>query len=310
MRFFKILFVSIFTTAIVLLIVLFFLPDDYKLERSISITAPPAIVYEFMSEPERIQQWLKLREFLPSDFNQAGELEISENNENQVSYIIKHDNRHGTESEFRLNKKAGQTELVWTLSGKFDFFYKWLGFFKERIFSEQMSNSLARLKSLAEKEADIDITIQESFRPVTKILAVRDTLLNSNSNAISGTLGMALTELFEFISLKNLQLTGPPMAIFINRDDEFIFDAAVPVIAPGNIRPTGRIRISKIPDGKVVEALYIGPYEKIKYAYNYIDSYLEENELEINGYIREEYLNDPVITPPQELKTNIVVPVK
>jgi effector-binding domain-containing protein len=310
MRFFKILFVSVLITALTLLVILYFLPDEYETKRSVVIKAPAPIVYEFISNTEQMQLWFKFSEFLPSNLEQPGEFELGEKEKAQISYTIKHDKLHGTKSLFTLNETNGQTTLTWKLTGKFDFFYKWLRFFKDKVFAAEMDNSLSLLKSLAEKEADIDITFQENFRPITKIIAIRDTLLDNNPRTISGALGMALTELFEFVSLKNLQLTGPPMSIFIKRNGEFIFDAAVPIIAPNYIKTQGRIRVSKLPDGKVLEALYTGPYDKIKYAYDHIESYMTKHNLQTDGYIREEYLNDPVITPPKDLKTNIVIPVK
>lgn len=70
------------------------------------------------------------------------------------------------------------------------------------------------------------------------------------------------------------------------------------------------IAAGEIPAGRVVEALYKGPYSQMEAAYNEIFKWLAENSLEQTGLYYEYYFNSPNEVPESELLTKIVIPVK
>ena len=88
------------------------------------------------------------------------------------------------------------------------------------------------------------------------------------------------------------------------------YDACVSI--DENVKPEGEVGIREIADGKYMVFLHEGPYENFQYSYDYIfGEWLSESKMEL----REEpsfelYLNSPDETNPEDLKTEIWVPVK
>jgi len=67
----------------------------------------------------------------------------------------------------------------------------------------------------------------------------------------------------------------------------------------------------EIPAGRTVWVKYIGPYNKSAVAWNLLDKYLKDNNLEMNGSPYEEYVTDPSTVPDaNKWITNIYFPVK
>ncbi|GEM_PF-1537199 len=332
MKFLKKLVLSLLIFFGILAIILLLIPSEYEIKRTIEIDAPPAIVYGFVSNIRNWNKWSPLVanakevEYF-NDLNPArsgliwfgndqdwspGFLECFVNTPYDIIQY-KLSLREGFNraiTSFIFIDKGGKTKLSWSIKSKLDFWYKYLRFYKEKFFGGVLEEGLANLKTLAEKEADIDLNISQVLIPNQKLIAIRDTLHKSNMNLIGAALGMAYTELFQFIDRKKLQIAGPPISINIANANDYIFDAAVPIIAPANIIPFGRIRITKLTGGKAIKAVYTGSYAGIPTAYLIIDSYIANHNLQRVGDSWEEYVNDPVRTPPEELITNIYVPVK
>ncbi|MFX1450114.1 MAG: GyrI-like domain-containing protein, partial [Promethearchaeota archaeon] len=72
----------------------------------------------------------------------------------------------------------------------------------------------------------------------------------------------------------------------------------------------GDIKVNEIPGGKFATCLHKGPYDKIAPAYNALTEWIKNNGYETTGVAYEIYLNDPRETPPQELETQIMFPLK
>jgi AraC family transcriptional regulator len=56
--------------------------------------------------------------------------------------------------------------------------------------------------------------------------------------------------------------------------------------------------------------MHTGPYDTIGESYDALMGFVRENELEMDSFSYEFYLDDPRSTPPEELKTEIFFPVK
>lgn len=70
------------------------------------------------------------------------------------------------------------------------------------------------------------------------------------------------------------------------------------------------IQAGEIPGGKAATCLYVGPYGEIEPAYNALLEWVKDNGYEASGVAYEMYLNDPQQSPPQELQTQVVFPLK
>ena len=126
---------------------------------------------------------------------------------------------------------------------------------------------------------------------------------------IPQVLGKAYGAIAQYLGELGEQSAGPPFAAYYNMDMQNLdieIGFPVSVKLPGK----GDIEASKIPSGKVATCLYTGPYSEIEPAYNAISQWIEDNGYKPTGVVYEMYLNDPAQTPPQELKTQILFPLK
>ena len=69
------------------------------------------------------------------------------------------------------------------------------------------------------------------------------------------------------------------------------------------------IKVSEIPGGKSATYHYVGSYEKLPQVRAEMERWLNTNEYTISGATYEIYLNDPQITAPENLETEIVYPL-
>jgi len=105
------------------------------------------------------------------------------------------------------------------------------------------------------------------------------------------------------------QPLGPPFAIYYNMDmQDLDIEFGFPV-EPG-IEGKDNIQKSNSPGGKVATCLYTGPYKDIEPAYNCLMKWIKDHGHETTDIAYEVYLNDPSVTPSQELKTQIAFILK
>jgi effector-binding domain-containing protein len=114
--------------------------------------------------------------------------------------------------------------------------------------------------------------------------------------------------LWEYISNLGKEVAGPPYIAYFGMGEEFDIELGFPVAE--EIPGTEDIYMSKTQGGKSVVGMHFGSYQGLEQAYGEIFKYMEEQKLEPAGIFYDFYLNDPSITPAEELITKIVIPVK
>jgi effector-binding domain-containing protein len=105
------------------------------------------------------------------------------------------------------------------------------------------------------------------------------------------------------------QCAGPPYAAYYNEDMENL-DVEIGCPVARELPGRGEIRAGEIPGGKVATCLHIGSYSDIGPAYVALSQWMEENDHAPAGAAYEFYLNDPDETPPEELQTQIMFPLR
>ena len=65
-----------------------------------------------------------------------------------------------------------------------------------------------------------------------------------------------------------------------------------------------------LPGGHIAHVVHKGPYETCEPTYLALFAWIENKGLTICGPIREMYPNDPREVPPEEITTDIYVPVR
>lgn len=122
-------------------------------------------------------------------------------------------------------------------------------------------------------------------------------------------LGEAYQSIADVLCKLEEQPAGPPFAAYYNMDmQDLDVEAGFPVTK--KLDGEDKVQASEIPGGKAATTLHTGPYSDIEPAYKALSKWIEENEYKVTGVVYEFYLNDPDTTPPEELQTRILMPLK
>jgi effector-binding domain-containing protein len=143
-------------------------------------------------------------------------------------------------------------------------------------------------------------------QPAQKTLSIRT---RTAVQDLPQVFGEGYGQIAQYLAQLGEQPIGPPFAAYYNMDmADLDVELGFPVARalPGQ----GEIKAGEIPGGRVATCLYTGPYSDIEAAYNALMAWMAENGYEGAGVSYELYLNDPSETPPAELQTQIIFPLK
>jgi effector-binding domain-containing protein len=116
-------------------------------------------------------------------------------------------------------------------------------------------------------------------------------------------------EILELLKTQGLTPVGPPFARYYNMDMNAV-DVEFGFPVPGSANGNGRVSNSSTPSGNAATSIYIGPYEEIEPAYDALMKWADDNGRTLSGEAYEIYLNDPSVTPPDQLKTQVSLMLK
>lgn len=102
---------------------------------------------------------------------------------------------------------------------------------------------------------------------------------------------------------------GAPFAAYHNMDMQNL-DVELGFPVSKELPSKDQIKAGTIPGGKFAVVLHTGPYEKIGPAYAALTKWIAEKGYEPTGVAYEFYLNDPMQTKPEDLKTRVMFPLK
>jgi effector-binding domain-containing protein len=128
-------------------------------------------------------------------------------------------------------------------------------------------------------------------------------------SALPTVIGEAYGKIAAYIDQAGLQTCSYPYVVYHNMDmNDLDVEMGIPVEAslPGD----GEVRAGVLNGGPAATCLYTGPYSGLAETYLAMDEWVETQKLELAGTAYEIYYNDPVVTPPEELRTLIAYPLK
>ncbi len=135
-----------------------------------------------------------------------------------------------------------------------------------------------------------------SIRTKTGMRDLPDTILNG------------LATVGRFMADQNILPSGPAFVAYYNLD---LHDSTVEIGFPVSKTLPGddEVQCRIIPGGTAGMCLYIGPYQELAVAYQQLNAYIEAQGRGPTGVSYEFYLNNPAVTPPDELETQIIFPL-
>jgi effector-binding domain-containing protein len=143
-------------------------------------------------------------------------------------------------------------------------------------------------------------------QPVQKTLSIRT---RAAVQDLPQVFGAGYGAIAQYLGELGEQPIGPPFAAYYNMDmDNLDVELGFPVARqlPGR----AEMKAGQIPGGRAATCLYTGPYSDIGPAYEHLSQWMQDQGYESSGVVYEFYLNDPEQTPPAELQTQIVFPLK
>jgi AraC family transcriptional regulator len=127
-----------------------------------------------------------------------------------------------------------------------------------------------------------------------------------------------LMKVFTYIQKQKTGIAGPPIFVCHETSPAEVKEAIEKGIAvvevawpvTGKLKGTKEITTYILPGGRMAHVTHRGPYETCETTYLALFAWIEKQGLTICGPIREVYPNDPCIVPPEEIITDIFVPVR
>ena len=127
----------------------------------------------------------------------------------------------------------------------------------------------------------------------------------SSVEKLPQVLGESYTAIGQYLGSLGEAPSGAPYVAYYNMDmQDLDIEIGFPVSKP--VAGAGAIQPSQMPAGKYATCLHQGPYKDCGGAYEALTLWVKEHGYETAGGVYEVYLNDPNVTPPEELKTQII----
>lgn len=313
-------------------------PSNYKVVRTIKIGAPVEVIYENTSiyanwapwspwvkmDPEAKHTLSDESQVVGASMSWKGEIigegkmtttELVPNEKALYEISFTAPFVMTSRGGFIFTQEGDSVLVEWYDEGDFAFFDRPAMLFMdlEEQIGPSFEQGLAEIKKICEAAPAtpaIEITVEEVES--TTVLFISDST-KMEGDSIATKLGSAYGELMSYLGENEIEMAGVPLSIcnrFSMEEMFYSFNAAIPVAEEVTTELTGRIKTEQTYAGKVVKAVHVGPYESSIATYNALMKYLEENDLEENGKSWEEYVSDPSKVAPEELITNIYIPVK
>ena len=122
-------------------------------------------------------------------------------------------------------------------------------------------------------------------------------------------LGRGYGAIMQFLEKAKEQPVGPPFVAYYNMD---MSDLDIELGFPVSSTLAGKepIQAGSIPACQAASCEFTGPYPELGLAYEELTTWIRENGHAATGVVYEFYLNDPMQTPAEELKTKIMFLLK
>lgn len=321
LRFIIILLILLAIAAIALMA---FSPKKLQFEESMSIAAPPQMIFNKVNDFKSWESWSPWMEMDPNavhtytnktagvgaKWSWKGNNEIGEGNQTIVESVPGKNIKTALEfsgwdgqsfSDWSFEPDGDKTKVTWGFDGaETPFFLRPFNLLMKSGLISTYQKGLGKIKKITEDQAKNKVyngyKITEIFQGIRHFVMNRQVVdIEQVDNFYTQNLGA----LFAKTQGVKLDMEGMPSALFYSWDEaqgKTDMAAAIPVKEPVNV--PGAIS-QTLSDGKAVQVDHIGSYEKLEEAHMAIDSYLKDQGLLVNYPIVQEYMTDPTIEKDQ-----------
>jgi effector-binding domain-containing protein len=316
------------------------LPKDYTVERSAVINAPKPVLVNNIKSLKTMDQWSvwskrdpnikqefkgtdgevgSSNEWSGNDEVGQGKQEITGVTDNSVDIKLTFLKPWESQSNvnFMIADSADASKVTWTMHGKMPFPMNVFGRLfmnMDKMIGDDFEAGLAGLKKMSEENAAHKTyrgyEIKEiNFEP--RVYIAKRAMVKFAD--IGSFFQKNMPNFFSQATKAGLQPAGAPSGLYFSWDTlKHETDMAVAVaVAQGKPIPEIKGMQQVKAEGKALEIVYYGAYEKVGPAHDAMDDYIKEKGLEKNGLVIEEYMTDPMTEKDTaKWQTNIIYLVK
>jgi effector-binding domain-containing protein len=333
MKTLKKIFIGIVILLLVLIVISYLLPKNYKVERSTIIKANKSVIFDLTSNFTKWDLWTPWTKAIDSTAKFEligieaqvgtqwkwtgkvlgnGEMTISEIMPDElIAYDLSfNEGKYQSKGKLVIEVQGDSNKVSWFDEGDLGYnpISRYMGLFMDKMMGPDFEKGLAKLKKVAE-ERNSWPKIEEKMMPEQVVLLIRD---SAGPSTYSQIMGKAFGEVMGFVKSNKLVCKGAPFAIYLKWDSitmNSVMDLGIAVEKAE--KGKGRVRVEKIPAMKVVIANYFGPYDKTAPVYYALEKYIKESGMEEAGGPWEIYITDPMQEKdPMKVQTDILFPVK
>jgi effector-binding domain-containing protein/uncharacterized protein YndB with AHSA1/START domain len=348
MKFLKYFFFLLLIGIIALAIYIAVQPNNFKVERTVTMKAPAEMIYKNVSDYKNWEAWSSwveadpdMKITLPEQTSGVGS-SYSWEDKDGVGTMKTLDAVPNTSltqqmqfadfppSDIHWKFKPhtdGSTEVTWSIAGKdlpfgFKAFVALSGGMEKQI-GPHYDRSLAKLDSLMTIEMEAKVNEQKAFRlgTIEEVVLAPQKFIGYYQKTSTDVDHEKMTSLFmEFMPKAGayaMSKLAPEELIpgtVYTKWDETTKEAEfyIGVLLKKDLAPAEGMTSINLPRGKSLKVAKYGNYGTGDYeAHTAIGKYMQENELSQNGTtIWELYVNDPTTVKPEEIQTDIYYPVK
>ncbi len=347
MRALKTILIIVFAVLIILVILGLTGPGAYSVERSTTMAASPAVVYEYVSKLGHMKEWGPWQEM---DKDQVQTIEGTDGTVGAVwswkgdtvgtgsqRIVAMEPNKKVTcelhfiepfESksmvDYELEPSGDSTRMVWRMSGENNFMGRIMGVFMDmdEMIGPDFERGLVKLKTVVEA-SHAEAMAAEAAQTVD---GYRIETIDNGEQVYIGTrnkklkwsamqpfFGAQFGASAAAVAAAKLELAGAPSAVYWEwNEQEQTADlmAAMPVNGDAETEVKG-FTTHVIPAGRMLKVAYYGDYDGSMKAHMALDKYIKDKGLTHYGNVIEEYVTDPMAEPDTtKWLTNIYYQVK
>lgn len=121
-------------------------------------------------------------------------------------------------------------------------------------------------------------------------------------------IGSAFGAVYGYLMQVGVQPAGAPYVAYFNMDMQDL-DVEIGFPVARALAGQGEVQSGQIDGGRAAMCLHVGPYDQLHLAYDVLMGWMKEKGYEAAGPAVEFYLNDPDTVAPEQLQTQIVLPL-
>ena len=329
---------GIFILAIVLIYVVlaFFGPKNYTVERTKEINAPAEVVFEQVSKFNNWQNWSPWKEKDPTatytltgedgvvgtEYKWSGNPDLSGKGSMIINEVVPNQKfgydltffepwEMSSKGGFELTPNGETTTVKWYDKGDIPFAQRPFMLFMslDDMIGGDFERGLTKIDSISVLKAQAEEknkNLSETDFPGGKYIGIKHNIKISELD--STTYANAYARLGEYMAKNNIETIGAPCSITTKWDEEA--DSCEIMIAfpvADMIEPTEKdITYVDIPTNSSILYKFYGDYNQMGTAYDEIHAYMKDKNLKGGKYAIEEYVTDPsTVDNKDEVLTNI-----